>query len=62
MKNLFIIGNGFDIAHGFKTQYSCFKEWIENLLDDPSPTDTLPLGCFITDRDDEINTNDGIAR
>lgn len=44
MKNLFIIGNGFDIAHGFKTQYSCFKEWIENLLDDPSPTDTLPLG------------------
>ncbi|MBR2549000.1 MAG: bacteriophage abortive infection AbiH family protein [Clostridiales bacterium] len=61
MKNLFIIGNGFDIAHGFKTQYSCFKEWIENLLDDPSPTDTLPLGYFIKDRDDETNYKTGLC-
>lgn len=31
MKTLFVVGNGFDIAHGLKTEYSAFKEYIKNL-------------------------------
>ena len=26
--NLFIIGNGFDLAHGLKTGYTDFKEYL----------------------------------
>ena len=30
-KTLYIIGNGFDLAHGMATRYSDFKQWlIEN--------------------------------
>lgn len=28
---LYIIGNGFDIAHGLKTTYNDFKNWLEKL-------------------------------
>ncbi|WP_319404168.1 bacteriophage abortive infection AbiH family protein [uncultured Anaeromusa sp.] len=28
MERLFIIGNGFDIAHGLKTKYSCFQKYL----------------------------------
>lgn len=28
MSKLFIIGNGFDLAHGFSTSYNNFKEWM----------------------------------
>lgn len=28
MSNLFIFGNGFDIAHGFNTSYNHFKDWL----------------------------------
>ena len=27
--NLFIIGNGFDIAHGLKTRYTDFAEYLK---------------------------------
>lgn len=30
MKKLYIIGNGFDIAHGLKTSYWNFREYLEN--------------------------------
>ena len=30
MNRLFIIGNGFDLAHGLKTKYSDFKEYLKN--------------------------------
>lgn len=29
MNNLYIIGNGFDIHHGFQTQYSHFKQYLQ---------------------------------
>ena len=37
MANLFIIGNGFDIAHGMKTAYSDFRDFLisEYVQDDP---------------------------
>lgn len=28
MSSLFIVGNGFDIAHGFKTSFNQFKQWL----------------------------------
>lgn len=28
MKNLYIIGNGFDLAHSLPTKYSNFKEYL----------------------------------
>ena len=33
MKTLYIIGNGFDIAHGMLTSYSCFCRWLERSKD-----------------------------
>lgn len=51
MSKLFIIGNGFDIAHGFDTRYSNFKQWIENQLPESNPEDTLPQGFYFTDPD-----------
>lgn len=32
MARLFIIGNGFDLAHGFKTRYSNFRNWMMEQL------------------------------
>lgn len=32
MSRLFILGNGFDIAHGFQTRYTDFKSWIESQI------------------------------
>ena len=34
MRSLFIIGNGFDIAHGIKTQYSQFRKYVLSLYPD----------------------------
>ncbi|UKI38754.1 MAG: bacteriophage abortive infection AbiH family protein [Clostridiales bacterium] len=31
MSSLFILGNGFDIAHGIKTQYSEFRKFVLSL-------------------------------
>ena len=49
MPNLFIIGNGFDIAHGFKTKYSDFKAWIESKLPNDDFYDALPQDFFISE-------------
>ena len=29
-KKLYIIGNGFDLNHGLKTNYTDFKAWLKN--------------------------------
>lgn len=29
MSKLFIVGNGFDLAHGFKTRYTDFRDWLK---------------------------------
>ena len=34
MKNLYVIGNGFDIAHGLPSRYIDFKEWLQNNQED----------------------------
>ena len=34
MARLFIIGNGFDLAHGYATKYSNFHDWMIGQLDD----------------------------
>ena len=42
MPKLFIIGNGFDLAHGFKTKYKDFKDWIEKQIPVSEPIGVLP--------------------
>ena len=32
MARLFIMGSGFDLAHGFKTKYSDFRDWMMEQL------------------------------
>lgn len=32
MSNLFIIGNGFDIAHGLPTKYADFKKYLSDRI------------------------------
>lgn len=34
-ENLFIFGNGFDLAHGFKTSYNNFKSWLQTKYSTP---------------------------
>ena len=53
---LFIIGNGFDVAHGFKTRYSDFKEWMESKTDWDEEPDIINMlehnradGCELSD-------------
>ena len=29
MKNLYIIGNGFDCHHGINSSYSAYRQWLE---------------------------------
>lgn len=41
MESLFIIGNGFDLAHGLKTDYMAFREFLVGM----SKTDNLDLLC-----------------
>ena len=36
MSNLFVFGNGFDIAHGFDTSYDDFKKWFSGKYDESS--------------------------
>lgn len=54
-KRLFLIGNGFDLAHGYHTSYFNFRKWMEkNLLalfpDLPKDEE----GCLIPDDAPEI--------
>ncbi|MBE5977903.1 MAG: hypothetical protein E7249_02050 [Paenibacillaceae bacterium] len=36
MSNLFVFGNGFDLAHGFDTSYDDFKIWLSEKYDESS--------------------------
>jgi hypothetical protein len=37
IQKLFIIGNGFDLAHGYRTKYCDFHEWLENRILEINP-------------------------
>ena len=53
MNKLFIIGNGFDIQHGFHTNYKYFKSWLgRRILDEYSDTTYSP-NIFTPCEDDE---------
>ncbi len=41
MKNLFIIGNGFDLSHGMKTSYEDFHEYLKSEY--PEATESKPI-------------------
>lgn len=43
INNVLVIGNGYDIAHGLKTRYSDFIDWVRNLNSDYSKLDTDDL-------------------
>lgn len=34
MKHIYFIGNGFDLHHGFKTQYTDFRDWLKEYDDE----------------------------
>jgi hypothetical protein len=57
MRRLFIIGNGFDIAHKLKTRYSDFREYLLKEYPNASPEDTL-VPESITMPDGDISYND----
>ena len=39
MKNLYVIGNGFDLHHGMKTSYTDFRDWL--IAHESSVLDTI---------------------
>ena len=51
INNVLVIGNGYDIAHGLKTRYSDFIDWVRNLNNDYSKlvTDDLEFKKRISD-------------
>lgn len=52
MKRLFIIGNGFDIAHGLSTRYSDFQNYLEeNYLEALENYPTVPWSITMPDGD-----------
>lgn len=60
-KNLFIIGNGFDIAHGIKTKYIHFHDYLkENYYDGELDSYSapewymLPKGDVVYDSEDVV--------
>ncbi len=54
-KKLFIIGNGFDKAHGYPTSYSDFKKWMEEKLSEVFPNLSKDeAGSLVLDGDPEI--------
>lgn len=62
MSNLFIIGNGFDLAHGMKTKYSDFKQFlINNYLDGkyiPYSFCDVPQTTLMPDGDEQYDEKD----
>lgn len=50
-KNIFIIGNGFDLAHGYKTDYSSFIKWLVDKY--------IENGVFVNELFVISNYNDG---
>lgn len=62
MAKLFIIGNGFDLAHGMKTKYSDFRQFlIDNYLDGeytPYSFCDVPQTILMPDGDEQYNERD----
>lgn len=40
--NLCIVGNGLDLAHGYRTKYTDFKEWMKKRLPPTTSLDNIP--------------------
>lgn len=53
MGKLFVLGNGFDIQHGFHTQYRYFKGWLDRRIKDDFSDTTVSPNIFIPCEDDE---------
>lgn len=45
MNKLFIIGNGFDMAHGLPTSYNDFREYLIKEYPDADEYHTMAPGC-----------------
>lgn len=60
MSNLIIIGNGFDLAHGLRTNYLDFKEYLINLYPDAESNSKRQfdleecLNCFVDELSAEL--------
>ena len=59
MKNLFIIGNGFDIAHNLPTRYSDFQSYlIKKYPEASSEYLEIPQSTIMPDGEEKYNDND----
>lgn len=62
MKRLFIIGNGFDIAHKLKTRYSDFQEYLLREYPNASTEDTwVPESIMMPDGDESYNDDEVVG-
>lgn len=62
MSRLFIIGNGFDRAHGLKTGYEDFHAFLQSQYDVSDEEDVLDLDLHMhQNRDGELDCDDNVA-
>ena len=52
---LFIIGNGFDLFHGFKTGYNHFKDYLKNY--NCPFNDTFSLADFFLGENEDLRSD-----
>lgn len=52
MKHIYFIGNGFDLHHGFKTQYTDFRDWLK-VFDEEAFNELIWLYGVKDDKSDE---------
>lgn len=61
MNKLFIIGNGFDMAHGLPTSYNDFREYLIKEYPDADEYHTMAPGCRLGHHGEEVYDNDEVA-
>lgn len=62
MRRLFIIGNGFDIAHKLKTRYSDFQRYLLKEYPNTSPEDAwVPESIMMPDGDKSFNNDEVVG-
>lgn len=62
MSKLFIIGNGFDLAHGLPTAYDCFHKYLQETYPDADEEDAcVPWSGTDKDGEESWDTNDVVG-
>ena len=62
MKKLFIIGNGFDIAHGLPTKYSDFQNYLINKYPEASDENlVVPQSSIMPNGEERYDDNEVVG-